>query len=1590
MPTTEEILNEQPKKTLTTSEILNEKPKKILTTNQILQFTQPKKTLTTNEILQSDKPKKTLTTNEILQSEKPVINQNIVKDTSNNIKSEVFGQQIEVTPNEYKQGLDNIIDNPFSRVLIEPVKDVAKLFEGGQFPFKYQKNKNERYYAPTTKNGFIDLNKMSLDNDGNRSSAEFTKNIAKHTSQIIFGDLWWVGETAFDLSFATIVAGIGLFGQATEEVISETLGEEGFADLQKKIFNSNTIPANEIKEHIEEISHILLAKMISRGHRVSPKSAFNIAKDTVAKEYNTKKNANEILTESDNLQIIEEVIKQKEENVIKITDKDVVKIKNDLIINDIKTKTEPYLEETKNKINDYIIDDILDPIKNLNIQEKINIKKQINSRVNEKILKSEQPNYIQNIQEIRDLSNSKNKNIQPSFGEFSNTFNYKGKYRPKPNGSYLKIKEEYGIEYETTSHDFGNKNSIFNEIKIDDPNVKPISRQEILGEFLKDLGVPISTGRIKSKNTLGFYVPPSEQVRTKFPYDLNTGSHEIGHWINGRFPEITKKYFSDPVMKEELKSMGYDYLNPQEGFADFIKLYLNKKELAQKYAPNFYQWFESNLINDKFITNLSGKNMSIKKAMLNAQGKFSSYWKQGNVARIKSKIGTTRAIDNMASKESRFIQENLDNLHGIERMEGILNTDFQVYKSASSLRQGQQAIQYVLQTGTIYVKIDPKSGRRNIGINNKGKSFKDIVDPISDRLEDWKIYIISKSAKELKMRNKENLFTSKEIEAGLNIAGKDRPKFDKAFLEYQEWKNHILDFASVYGELFTKEDIKKFSTREFYLPFDRVTSNLKQNRQFKNKVNEFTGIKSITGGTENLKDIIDNMTYNAKMFIENAIENRAKLDVLDIVKENLIKGSERFVVLKPLPPTIVGKIALTKDIKSKIIDSFGDIANNYNTVERAKIVNALTESIENLGDFAKLLTVDKRPSAEFKKVMPVMQQGKIFYYEVVDKLLYSSLTNLKNNAPIRGPIMKLFGITKKLGQNGITLAFDFLAKNFIRGELFSTIMSDSYIPFLDGVKGFGKQVVKNKDIQEYRVNGLDMGSYYNNEGLFNKNLGAFYKKKGISLSKIVTSPLKLIELWQDFANASEMSARFSVAINKRKKGGSLVDSVYEGKSNLVDFGMKGAYETNYGQTFAGMAEVTMFLKPAVLGLYTVYKGLAKKPNRKSVAVKTMTLGAISASLYAMNSMNPLFHDIEDWDKNANWFMFVPTKKGMEYLLENGKFPIYKKSNMSGENITPEDTLEAMGYDSEIGSLDPYFSTWRIPKIWEIGTIGTVSEIFMETILKGFKNINEVPSKVYEALSVNWNYNLFPQALHPFFEIATNKKSFTGQQIVSNKDKDLRSDLQGSGKSNKLILEFTKTKIAKKFNLSAPQIEALFTSYLGTLGMQGLALSEQVFFDQIEDLPISKYPLIGSFYKGVVPKNTKNVTKSYELSQEINKILKSTASLANQFRMTEAKDYLSDNIDIISTGANEFTKALNEMNKIKNFIRSANTIEMTQKLARDVSKMGNRNSEKYIKNLIDLGIYNDTGKLKSYLNNDLNVTRNYLAQKYVKFIESKED
>jgi len=1576
---------------------------------------------------------------------------NNVPEGFKKVEPEIFGQPL--------SELEKVDNSAIKNILTEPVKDIKKLFTDGQSPTNqellelsnslgidqklyYHEKDGERYstLVPVTENGMIDIPQM-YKNAG--SVKEFTKDLATWTGLNLFDKAWWIGETALDVTFAPIVGAIAIGGQTAEEVIKETLGEEGFEELQKNIFNSNTIKADDIKEHIEEVSHIILANTIAKGHTPSAKTVFKneskyvdrqIIKENLVNEIkNTKpKSKSELETnaidyngerisflqsgdilfvykknkdgawipessqnskilydqifnqnKNENTRIIDEVVKEQQKDKTAISVEDVNTIRNDLINKEIIEKTEPYIQDTKLKITDYIIDELISPNKPLSLKETLDLKQNLNNRISEKITKSEQPNYVSNINEIRNQS-FKNRNIQPTKSDFFNTFNYQGDYRPLKGGSYLKIKERYGAELfdqytgkriDIASRDFGNNNLKFDptlEIK-NQSNKKPISRQEILQDFLGDIGVPIRSGRIKSKGTQGFYFPPTEQVRTKFPYDLGTAAHEIGHWINGRFPEITKKYFSDPVMKEELKSMGYDYRNPQEGFADFVNFYLNKESIAKEYAPKFYEWFDSTLKNDGFTTLVEGKPKNLKKAMANAQLKFSSYWKQGNINRIKSKMGFVPAIDStLAPRGDRLQQIYVDNMTGIERFErnlGEINTP--IYKKASSLRNGRSILNMAMKKGMVFVKTDQK-GNRIVSVDPKQKSLKKIIEPISDRIEDWKIYITSLSAKELKLKGKEKLFTTKEIESGIALAGKDKPRFDKALNEYHTWLDGILNFAERYGELFTREDIKKFKTRAYYVPFNRVDKSMKGNKKFQGGINEFTGIKKLTGGTENLNNIMDNIVGNARFFIENAVENRIKLDVLNFVKESQLKGSERYVIMKPLPPSIGKAKVLTKPIKEKIIENF-DLAMDF--VEEGRIdfrnfLDGLDVSIEMMGDFANLLTIEKKPKG-VDNVMPVMEKGKLKYYEVADPLLFDSLSQLKGGTPLQSTMLNIWRPFKRIGQSAITLTFDFMGANFVRGEIFSGIFNNGYIPFRDGARGFVKRVKEDQNYLDFMANGLDMGSYYRNEGLFLQNMKPFYDKKGINVKKIATSPLKFFRMLEEFGSSIEMAARIQVASNKYKKSKDLIQSVYDGKDNLVDFSKRGSYGTTLSNLLNYANESAMFLRPAVIGLNTVYRGLSgKKPNRKSIATKVALLAGISAMNAIHNSYIPTYNQLEDWDKDTNWHFFIPTKKAIEFYLENGRYP--------------ETAAEAYGYDASTANREPLFIHWRLPKIWEIGSIASVSERGAIQIVNPQNSSYETAIQMIQILAGNFRLNPIPQGALPVIEQFTNKSFFTGRPVISKKDEGLPPEMQGFGTTS-----LTSQKIGEKTGLSPSRIEALWRGYLNTYGMYGLTIADQMFFDTAPDLKLSQYPFFNRFVGKQPAKNTKYTQLAYDMMAEINEVMRAVNESAKQFKPDQAKNYVIENINVLATGADRMRDALSKFNRVIGSIKAANNIETMHLLANGIGSMRGRNKNQYIQNLIDKGIYNDIGQLKNFLMDDIIIQRNDMTEKYVKDIESEK-
>ena len=320
------------------------------------------------------------------------------------------------------------------------------------------------------------------------------------------------------------------------------------------------------------------------------------------------------------------------------------------------------------------------------------------------------------------------------------------------------------------------------------------------------------------------------------------------------------------------------------------------------------------------------------------------------------------------------------------------------------------------------------------------------------------------------------------------------------------------------------------------------------------------------------------------------------------------------------------------------------------------------------------------------------------------------------------------------------------------------------------------------------------------------------------------------------------------------------------------------------------------------------------------------------------------------------------------FLENGRYP--------------ETAAEAYGYDAATANTDPLFFHWRLPKIWEIGSIASVAERTAVQIVNPQNTNLETSIRMIELLAGNFRLNPIPQGALPIVEQLMNKSFFTGRDIVSKKDEGLPAEMQGFGTTS-----LTSQKIGEETGLSPSRIEALWRAYLTTYGMYGLTLADQMFFDTAPDLKFSQYPFFNRFVGDIPAKNTKYTQLAYDMMAEINEVMRAVNESAKRFKPDQSQKYIVENIDVLATGANQMRETLSQLNAVIGSIKAANNLETMHILVNGIGGMRGRNKNQYIQNLIDKGIYNDIGQLKNFLLDDIIVQRNDITEKYVKYIES---
>lgn len=911
----------------------------------------------------------------------------------------------------------------------------------------------------------------------------------------------------------------------------------------------------------------------------------------------------------------------------------------------------------------------------------------------------------------------------------------------------------------------------------------PIRRENIIAEFSRALDSTVYEGRVKGKNRLGFFRPGVEEVRTKRFNDLEVAGHELAHLIDFRVPELSQVIKGDKALAKEFRSVSYDQRSLPEGFAEGMRLWLTQPETLKARAPAVADFL------DRFADK-HAYGPALKKAQADMVGWFG----QDALNRARSKIGTDKPLSEHLDRAfDKFRQSTVDDLHGVYQMErdmagGKIRPNG-AYESARLSRASASIADGAIRYGHPVKRADGS-------FTYAGKGLEEILRPVAASLDDALLYFVGRSARELKQQGREHLFSDAEIKSMLAL---HTPERLQAFREYQKWNKGVLDFAEAQGVL--NPEARALWKRTEYLPFHRV----QQPGSLKGKPGDWQGIKALTGGTDNIRDVLGNMVANAAQLVDVAVKNEARLKIAELASK---PGGGKFMV----------KI----DAESRPVKVSGS--------------QVIDEMFKRYG-----IAIDGQPPAFFEfflngqppagsNVVAVLKDGKKVWYEVGDPILLRSLEAI-DRAPMHW-LTQWLGMPKRLGQLSITLTPDFMVANIARDTIMGAVMSRSgFRPVVDSINGMRLRMANDPLYKEYIANGGGLSSIYLDQHHFRTKLEKFYNNQGVDYRTVLDTPDKLLGFVETLADSFEVSTRLGEYKRAIDAGEHPRHAAYLGREVSTDFAMKGD-----SKALGFMYDTVMFLRPAVVSMDRLYRGVAHDPNRAAIGAKTATLALASVGLYLLNRDDPRYADLPDWDRDTHWHFFVG---------------------------------------------DQHF---RYPKIWEIGAVASLAERTTERLME--TDPQGLGKDFARIVGHTFSLNFMPQILAPIYEQGANRNSFTKAPIETPGMENVQPFMRAKPSTSETMraLGMATRNLPESMQINPVRTEALLRGYLNTWAMYGLMLSDRAFYSEVGPaMRADEMPVVRRFYSNEPAKHTKFETQFYDMLGEAKRLQGTMRELDRQGR-----------------------------------------------------------------------------------------------------------
>jgi len=725
---------------------------------------------------------------------------------------------------------------------------------------------------------------------------------------------------------------------------------------------------------------------------------------------------------------------------------------------------------------------------------------------------------------------------------------------------------------------------------------QPVRKADIVSHISKQLDIPVRVGRyqaqLKHGPVAGIYKIQPEVIRTKLAEDLPTIAHEVGHHLDKLYG------LKNPAFDNELLALGRATSLPSytkarvraEGVAEHVRLYLTDPAQARNMAPSYHATFEAKLPPD--VTDI----------LHQAQQNIRNWFDQPAKARI---LGSISAGERQPRKMTldRLYAATVDELHPLKRaVEGITGgkaaaVDKDPFQLAQLFRGWTGKAQTMLRHGIV-----------DENYNKIGKSFDEIVRPISTQLDDFRAYIVARRANELHGRKIATGIAQADVDETLRTLHK--PKFDTAFRDIVQYQNSVLDQLIDTGVLSRNAANAMRAANADFVPFYRLVESGGKGMSKGGFANLASPVRRIHGAEATLIDPLESIIKNTYVITNIAERNRVGKALVELAERHHGAGAWVEKVKAPMQATTFELGEVKKQMRSAGIDLSGVDLDQVATIFRPRA---------HLDGKDNIVTVFRNGNTEFYQLEPE---------------LYRAMLSLDLESS--GMLINLLSYPARMLRAGATLTPEFMVRNPIRDQFTAYINSKyGFKPVVDTLRGLFSAIRKDDLYWKWQASGGAHGALVSlDRDYLQGSLRDLLKRSMADKTlNIVTRPIDTLRALSEFTEQATRLGEFRQGLkHEGLTGAGIKKAALASRDVSLDF-------ARVGTATRDVNRIVAFFNAQVQGMDKMARVWRENPGRSTLrAMTSITLPSVI--LYSVNRNDPRYQELPQWQKDMFWI--IPT------------------------------------------------------------------------------------------------------------------------------------------------------------------------------------------------------------------------------------------------------------------------------------------------------------------------------------------------------------